>query len=147
MDQVPLVEEQKRDGQKLAEQLTQAGIELTTVFWLKTSEDGQWSLYFASPLVDAEGTRKAYLRLHPVIQRMPQPFWIHPLEVKFIGAKDSLAQAMVNRQQQYPGNNPFNLGQIRLGGENIEGAYIYSTPVRVSDKLNGDLSGNSTSEH
>ena len=81
MDQVTLVDEQKKDGLKLAERLAQQGFEVTAAFWLRTSEDGQWFLYFASPVVDSEGKREAYRRVLPVIRQMPQPFWVDPFEV------------------------------------------------------------------
>lgn len=124
-----LVEEQKRDGLKLAEELVQEGVEVTAAFWLKTSEDGKWFQYFATPLVDGKGTKAAYRRLLPILQQIPQPFWVTPVEIKVIGVKDHLAKAVVELQQRFAGKYFGNYLESKLGRESIDGAYIYPAPI------------------
>jgi hypothetical protein len=128
MDQITLVNEQIMDGQRLVELLANEGFSVTAACWLKTSEDGQWFLYLASPVVDEEGPLKAYRRVHPLIRRMSNSC-IDPFEVKLIGTNDPIAEALrgINCRSSARGLIPYSGAQ--LGGVSIEGAYFYpSTP-------------------
>jgi hypothetical protein len=128
MDQVTLVENQIDDGQKLVNQLMHAGCAVTAAAWVKGTEDGQWFLYIAAPVVESEGLAKAYRRVHAVIRQMPQPFWVDPFEVKLIGSSNPIAEALEKMQQRYPGGIRYRGTQ--LGGLSIEEAYIYPSGNR-----------------
>jgi hypothetical protein len=130
MGHIPLVEEQIRDGRQLIEKLTQDGFPVTAAGWLRKSEDGQWFLYLASPVEDEEGPIGAYRRAYPVVQQMPRPFWIEPLDVKVVGTKDPIANAIAETRQRYPGNVPVRYGEVRLGKLSVEGAYLYPPTVK-----------------
>jgi hypothetical protein len=125
MDQEPLVEKQLEDGQRLIEQLAQEGLEVTTAFWLRTSDDSRWYFYVVSPIVAEEGIARAYRRLHPVFRRVSRPFGIDPMQVKAIGTDDPLAAEILAIHRRHPGRGPMRYGGMRLGGTTIEGAYLY----------------------
>jgi hypothetical protein len=125
MDQVPLVESQIDDGQRLVEKLTQDGFEVTAAGWIKTIDDGQWFLYIASPVVDKQGPFRTYRRVHTLVRHMPQPFWVHPFDVKLIGPTEPIAEAMQAIQRRYPTRCPIQLGETQMGDVSIDGACIY----------------------
>jgi hypothetical protein len=127
MDQIPLVEEQIKDGQRLVEQLRQHDFPVTASFWARGSEDGQWSLYLVSPVVDEDGIRKAYRRLHPVFWGMPPPFSVEALQVTLLSPKEPVARAIAEIQRQSKGKRSphYGYGGARLGDLSIDGAYIY----------------------
>lgn len=124
MDQVTLVENQIADGQLLVEELIKDGFQVTAASWMKTSDDGQWFLYLASPIADT-APLKAYGRVHTVARRMPQPFLVGPLDIKLIGPTEPVAKAILEVQRRYPRKSPLHLGESTLAGVSIEGAYIY----------------------
>ncbi len=111
MDQATLVTIQIEDGQRLVERLAQGGFSVTAAGWIKASEDGQWFLYLASPVVDKQGDLRAYRQVNPMVRQMPQPFSIDPFEIKLIGAATPLAQEMA-----------------------AIGAYIYTLPISSQPK-------------
>ena len=131
MDTDTLVKDLIDDGRKLVEELPQHGFEVTAAFWLKASEDGKWAFYIVSPVVEAEGLVKAYRQLHPLVRKMPQPFWIDPLEIKLIGPTNSIAQDVLAIHRRVPGPrvSPIRWGGTKLGNMSIEGAYLYPLPV------------------
>jgi hypothetical protein len=133
MDQIALVEKQIIDGQRLVAQLVREGFPVTAACWVNASEASQWHLYLASPVVDDEGSIKAYRRIHAVIRQMPQPFWVGPFDVKVIGATSPVAQAVQDVHRQYPGKVPTRYRGARLGDLSIEEAHIYP-PVEVPDQ-------------
>jgi hypothetical protein len=134
MDQGSLVEMQIEDGKRLIDRLVEEGIPVAAAGWLKEAEDGQWFLYIASPLVDEEGaTKAAYRRVNAVIRQMPQPFWIHPLEIKLVEPGSPIARAMRELNARIPGPSPIRYGGAQIGGMSIEGAYIYP-PVLASTR-------------
>jgi hypothetical protein len=119
------------DGQKLVEELPRQGFEVTAAFWIKAAEDDQWYFYTVSPAVENEGLAQAYRRLHTLIRQMPPPFWIDPLEVKLIGPDDPIARDVLAVLGRAPGpkGSPIRWGGKRLGNVNLEGAYLYPSPV------------------
>lgn len=131
MDTDTLVENLIDDGLKLVEELPGHGFDLTAAFWLQASENGKWYFYIVSPLVDAEGLAKAYRQLHPIVRRMPQPFWIDPLEIKLIGPNNPIAQDVlgVHRRATGPVVRPLRWGGKKLGNVSVEGAYLYPLPA------------------
>ncbi len=134
MDQETLVENQIGDGQKLAEELARAGIEVAAAFWLKAAEESPWYFYVVTPVVDEEGPVRAYRRTHTVIRRIAQPFWIDPFEVKLIGPADPLAQDVLAVQRRYRGRGPIRYAGKHLGGVSVEGAYLYPLPAAAPGK-------------
>jgi len=130
MDTVTLVNKYIDDGERLIKQLPQEGFEVTAAFWLKASEDDEWDFYLVSPVVEAEGLAQAYRQLHPLIRRMPQPFWLDPLEVKLIGPADPIAQDVLGVQSRAggPPGYPIRWGGKKLGNVSIEEAYFYPLP-------------------
>jgi hypothetical protein len=131
MDTNTLVENLIDDGRKLVEELPQHGFEVSAAFWLKASEDGKWYFYIVSPVVEAEGLVKAYRRLHPLVRKMPQPFWIDPLEIKLIGPTHPIAQDVLAILSRAPGPrvSPIRWGGQKLGNVSVEGAYLYPLPA------------------
>jgi hypothetical protein len=131
MDTDTLVDKQIIDGEKLIQQLSQDGFAVTAAFWLKVGEDGRWRFYIVSPVVETEGLAQAYRQLHPLIRRMPQPFWIDPLEVKLIGPTNSIAQDVLAAHNRTPGPKacPIRYGGNKLGNVSVEGAYLYALPA------------------
>src|SRR5262245_16559585 len=96
MDQSTLVTEHIEDGRRLVERLIQEGIGVTAACWLKTEDDGEWSLYIASPLVDEKGRRNPYGPVYSVMRQLPQPFWVHPFDVKLISPKSPIARMVLD---------------------------------------------------
>jgi hypothetical protein len=134
VDQETLVDNQIEDGQKLAEELARAGIEVAAAFWLKAAEDSQWYFYVVTPVVEEEGLVRAYRRVHTVIRRMAQPFWIDPFEVKLIGPANPLAQDVLAVQRRHRSRGPIRYGGKHLGGASVEGAYLYPLPAAAPGK-------------
>ncbi len=129
MDQAILVSYQLDDGQRLIEQLSRNGMPVAGAFWLKANQETRWYFYVITSMVDKDGIHAAYRRLVEVVQKMPQPFWIDPLEVKLIGPSDAQAkdvQAVV--RGKLPGR-PFRYGDIWLGGQVIDDAFLYAPPT------------------
>ncbi len=134
MDQGPLVAFQRDDGQRLLDRLVEDGVPVTGACWLKESDDGQWFLFIATPLVRDDGPSKpAYRAIGSVLDNIPQPFGIDSLEIKVVPSDDLLAQAIHEFHKQYPGRTVPLFGAGSFGGLSIDGIYIYPpirTPVR-----------------
>ncbi len=132
MNHETLVEMQIEDGQKLVNRLVEEGVPVNAAFWAKESPSGEWFLYLVTPLVGDDGARRpAYRRVNAVIRQIPAPFWIHPLQVKVVGAKNPIAQDVLAVQQRVGGPRacPTWWGGTKLGELSIEGAYFYPLPT------------------
>jgi hypothetical protein len=127
MDQIPLVEEQIRDGEKLVELLNAEGIPVLAAAWIKEYEGRQWYLYLVTPLVREDGgTRLAYARVTPAIRRLQEAgLSIDPFEVKVVSPSEPAGAAIAEVQRQFPGRQALRYGSISLRGWSVEGAYTY----------------------
>ena len=130
MDTEALVDELKDDGQMLVEELLQGGFEVTAALWLQASENGKWYFYIVSPVVDVEGTNKAYRRLHPLVYAIPLSR-LSPLEIKLIGPSNPIARDVMAIPRRIPGPRvgPTWWSGRQLGNISIEGAFLYPMPV------------------
>lgn len=131
MDTNTLVSNLIEDGNSIVEKLPHDGFEVTTAFWLKAAEDGQWYFYIVSPVAEKERLNDAYRRLYTLIREMP-PRWIDPLTVRLIGPSNPVARDVLAIHTRAPGPNgcPIRWGGTVLGNVRIEEAYLY--PLRAA---------------
>jgi hypothetical protein len=137
MDKGSLLREQLDDGERFIEALAKDGFEIQVAFWAKPTEDEKWYLYLASPMVDEQGPRAAYLVVQAFLRKSPD-LPIDPFEVKVVGLKDSLTHAALaiikpaSPASPYAGRRPKRyptwFGGSTLAGRSIDGAYIYPLP-------------------
>jgi hypothetical protein len=134
MDQATLVEERKAGGQQLISRLLEEGIEVTAACWLRETEGGRWYLNIATPLVGKDrAPSDGYRRIIPLIQQIPPPHWLDPMDVKLIPPDSPIAEAVRDLHRKYPGRGPIHLGETIFARRSIEGAYVYppaSAPAR-----------------
>ena len=134
MDTNTLVNDLIEDGRRIVDQLPSDGFEVTTAFWLKAAEDGDWYFYIVSPVAEPERFNGAYGRLHTLIRQMPQPHWIDPLEVKLIGPSNPIAKDVlaIHRSALGPQDRPMRWNGNQLGNVRVDGAYLYPLPAAAS---------------
>jgi len=128
MDQTPLVEARIRDGERLLKALAGANFDVTTAFWLYSDETGEWRLYFASPSVDAEGSRKAYSAIRSVLERMPAGFSISSLDIWAVGVNEPIVRALESYLAKFPAPLATRLRRTPIGDYFFEDAYVYPAP-------------------
>lgn len=131
MDSTSLVERQINDGQKLVDDLLQSGFDVAAAFWLKPSESEKWLFYVISPVADADGTAEAYRRMSGPVRTMPQPYSIHPIEIRVLGTSDPLGKEVleIHRRSSKVGLSPLSWRGSWLGNMSIDGAYLYPLPT------------------
>src|SRR5258708_2972103 len=67
-----LVDSRTEDGRKLLAELARAGFHVAVGFWVKTSEEGSWSLYIASDSFDPARVGDAYQTVYACLSRIPE---------------------------------------------------------------------------
>jgi hypothetical protein len=128
MDQGPLVTEQIDAGAKLLQEFDSGYAPLSSAFWLKESEDGQWYLYLVSPQINDSNFDLAYGEVHRLAGRSPS-VWLDPFQVKVAGVDDPVAKAVGAIQSQYPSRLATRLRNRQLGDISVDEVYIYALPV------------------
>jgi hypothetical protein len=136
MDTELLVEGQIDDGQRLIEQLVRDGFEVSAAFWVKTSEEGLWHLYIASPSVGAEKLGESYRKVYASLNKVSDS-WVSPSDIKLVNDMNPIAQDAIEVRDRQPAKIPTRYHGKRLGSLPINEAYIYppSTPEKVWVRL------------
>lgn len=124
MDTDLLVEDQIDDGQRLIDQLTREEFPVLVAFWLRTSEEGQWQLYIASPSIEPEKMGEAYRKVYHSLRQL-EPSCVNASDLKLLNGANPVAQAAIRIRDRYSGRSPTRFNGKRLGNLSIEGAYIY----------------------
>ena len=127
-----LVEDQIEEGRRLLASLFLDAFDVVAAFWLKTSEEGEWSFCIATPMHDPAGRKNAYENLNKVLRATPD-LAISPLAIRIVAADDPIAIDAVKRLQESGGNRPVRCRGAQLGGVFIEEAYIYPTVSSSSE--------------
>jgi len=134
-----MVIEQIDQGAALIEALRKDDFETAVAFWAKLSDGQNYHLYLALPVVSVAGEFNAYLAVQRKLRQMPE-LGLDPLEVRVLDPQDSMAVAAaeilkpkvavgpfaVANPKPYPGMTRY--GGSKLGGMEIDGAYIYPPP-------------------
>jgi hypothetical protein len=119
-----LVENQIDDGFKLTRQLVTAGFDVSAAFWVRTSEDGQWTFYIASKGFDEGGAAVAYRKVADALRLLDDP-WISISEIKVIGERDLIARDVLRILRRHPGPMATRSRRATLGTLEAEEVYIY----------------------
>jgi hypothetical protein len=127
-----LLVEQKDDGLRLLEQLARDGFDVIVGFWLRTSDDGPWHLYIASPSVDEERSTEAYRTLYSSLNKTPSS-WVSPSDVKLLNDQNPIAQAAIEVRDRYTSRMATIFRGKRLGSLSIKEAYVY--PLKTRPRL------------
>lgn len=81
-----LVTRRIEDGRKFIKMLSVRGFEVTSAWWVRTTEEDVWFLYIASPKVDEKKLATAYSEAYSILQTM-EGTTVSASEVKLIGAE------------------------------------------------------------
>lgn len=129
MDTELLVESQIDDGRRLVDQVVRDGFDVSVAFWVKTSEEGLWHLYIASPSVDEGKLGEAYRKVYASLGKIPDS-WVSPSDIKLINDANPIAQDVIAVRNRYPARIPTRYRGKRIGNVSIVEAYIYPPPVK-----------------
>jgi hypothetical protein len=141
VDQIPLVNEQIRDGKRLLERCREAGFPVTAAGWIRETDGYRWHLYIASPVVEEEGIDAAHGRIDALIRQMPQPFSIEALfEVVILDPHQPFAKAMRDLKCRHPGKSYFHFGGSTIGVDEVEAMYVY-LPAAGEQQKDGQAAG------
>jgi len=124
LDQELLVKDRFDEGLRFISQLVRDGFTITVAFWVKTSEEGLWFLYIASPSVNSERIGDAYRAVYASLRQVPDS-GIALSDIKLISADNPIAADVQKIQTRYSGRTVIPFGGARLGGLDIETALIY----------------------
>jgi hypothetical protein len=129
MDQAPLVIEQIDAGARFLGEF-QKYLPVQAAFWLKETEEGDWSLYVASDQITDDNFDVGYGEVVRIAGQLRDP-WFDPLQVKLIGVSDPLARAALDLQRRYPGRVPARFHGKIFGGVSVDEVYLYPSPIPV----------------
>jgi len=124
MDTYTLVENRIDDGRKLINLLNQKGFALSAVCWVKTSEEGDWYLYIATPVVDQKGAADAYREVYGVLTSISGTS-VSVSDVKLVGANNPITKDILGIRERYPGKHPTFSRRSQLGSVAVDEGYIY----------------------
>ena len=129
MDQGALVIDQIDAGARFLDEFKKY-IPVTTAFWLKESDEGEWSLYIASDKITDDNFDVAYGEVLRIAGKLRDPLF-DPFQVKLIGADDPLAAAALDITRRYPGPVATRFHGRVFGGLPVEEVYVYPSAAAV----------------
>lgn len=124
MDTPPLVIEQIDAGAELVEKFDKY-LPVSAAFWVKLAEESNWKLFIASDKLDDK--RQAYGEIGRLMTGMQNPN-LDLFQVKLIRSDDPLARGVQEVYKLHPGGRPIRYSGPILGGQGIDGAYLYPLP-------------------
>jgi hypothetical protein len=124
MDTELLVENQIDDGRRLVEQAVSDGMEVSAAFWVKTSEEGLWHLYIASPLVNEVRLGEAYRQVYASLGKILESS-VSPSDITLVNDRNPIARDIIAVRDRSPARVATRYGGKRIGSVSIVEAYIY----------------------
>lgn len=127
MDTDVLVENKIEDGESLIRQLIREQFGVEVAFWVKTSEEGLWQLWIASPAVDPRNLGEALGNVYAALTKIPECS-IRPSEINLISDTDPIAGQAVALRDRHPSRELKRYNAKRLGKLATEELCIYPRP-------------------
>ena len=132
-----LVEAKIKDGKRVIDRLDKAGIVVTAAFWYYIEDAENWRLIIATPLVESEGPRAAYAKIHDAQwerrpARLRKPI-LGPSEITAVGSNDPLVKLLSMVIRTGPNDAGVRFSRNVINGTYIEDAYIYRLSNPVGD--------------
>ena len=124
MDQSTLVGDQVYDGRRFVERFAADGNSVQAAFWVKTAEEGMWSLYVATELIDLAGPAAAYRAVHASLQKLGES-GISSSEITVVSPNDPVAKDVLAVMAHHPGWSASRFVGNTLGSMAVEQTYIY----------------------
>jgi hypothetical protein len=124
MDKATLVDIDIAAGDRVLQILDHAGIKVNVAMWLYSSEFEAWRLYIASPLVDTEGPKEAYVRLLSAL-RSSDPDLATAVTITLVSPKETLIRGLKRAFGTTRRVHGMRLGSNVIDGVFIEQAYVY----------------------
>jgi hypothetical protein len=126
MDQAVLVEDQLDAGMRFVETLEKT-MPVLVAFWLKASEDEDWSLYVASNQFDYGNRRLAYQNVLTSAREMNSGF--DPFRVNLVGLNEPIVKAVLEFYLTHPPTIPYRLHDTSIGSIAVADAYLLKGPT------------------
>ena len=73
IDTAELVEHKKKEGELLLRALDSAGLPVTSAFWYRVPDTGEWRLVLASPIIREKGPDFAYEKIQRALSDPAAP--------------------------------------------------------------------------
>jgi hypothetical protein len=127
MDQGSLVAEQLEAGARFLRAFENTA-PVVVAFWLKTGEDGRWSLYVAPDQFDEGNLDSAYREVLRISNEMKDSYF-EPFHVKLVGLSEPAVQAALEFYKEHSAKIPFHIRGRSFGGIEVEEAYLVKGPT------------------
>lgn len=116
-------------GWRLIGNLIEGGFPIAVAFWARLSDEEKWRLYLASPVVDEQGSRAAYLLIHGILHDAPEWGLVDAFSLTVLDTSNTMARAIAELVKPKVAGRPYR-GITRfkggsLGGFHVDGAFIY----------------------
>ena len=124
MDKATLVDVDIAAGERVLQILDRAGFKVRVALWLYTSEFEAWRLHIASPLVETEGLKNAYVQLFSAL-RSSDPDLADSVTITLVGTRDRFIRALRRTFRMTRSVHGMRLGGNVIDGVFVEQAYVY----------------------
>lgn len=124
MDAVTLVENQIDDGQRLLDRLAEERVVVRAACWVKPFQEDRWTLYIATPAVDAKGKFEVYGQVLGVLRSLGT-HWITSSDVTMVGEKHPIVKDTLDILRRLPHSTPIKSPRSLVGGLSVEEIYVY----------------------
>lgn len=124
MAKTALVEPDIEDGSRLIHELDGKGFRALAALWFFLSEESEWRLLIASPIVDQEGPKKAYQMVQSVLEGM-SPTTLSLQNISVVSIRDPRVQLLGQAIQTGHDLTGIRFSKNTVNGVFIDDAYIY----------------------
>lgn len=127
MDQGSLVVQQIEAAARFLREFEKS-TSVAVAFWLKDSEDGQWTFYVACDPVDKAHLDLAYREVLRIANELNDPYF-EAFQVRLVGLREPMVQAALKFYKGHPPRIPLRIGGGNFGGVDVEEVYLIKGPT------------------
>ena len=125
MDKPSLVDGDMKAGEALLNKLDKIEFDVEAALWFYMQDSEEWRLILASPIVDTEGTKKAYEKVQSQLQELNGRYELFLRNISLVSPSDNLIKLLKTTIKTGKNISHIRFTRNVINNVFIEDAYIY----------------------
>lgn len=125
MDKPTLVDADMKAGEALLSKLDEIEFDVKAALWFYVQDSEEWRLIIASPIVDKDGSKKAYEKVQLQLQELNGRYELSLRNISLVSPGDKLIKALESVIRTGKSISHIRFTRNVINGLFIEDAYIY----------------------
>jgi hypothetical protein len=126
VDKTELVKEKREEGEALVRELDRIHFPISSAFWFRLEDTGEWRLILASPIVKDKGPDFAYQKIQEALSSLTSPVTTKLTDIWLVKETEPVVRALaISFKTPKQSISNVDMYNCTTSGVYVSGAHVY----------------------